>query len=199
MDLQPLYTLLEKGEPAQRAGVPSKVRRQRAHVIYQAAKKVKDKVQRGILHAIATAIEDGDPRMACTMFGKLSPEGRKALPRNLAIACGEWRERMSEQMDRMYALLEARPGPHWNPWPQKKSKSAELGKSLEDLARFATKYPENSDWSKKTVDLVANIGWAIKKDDTKKVKKLLPLLVKQGETSQGLVNDIKNWLDFGEA
>ncbi len=91
MDLGPLYALLEKGEPAQRAGVPSKVRKQRARVIYKAAKKVKDKVQQGILNAIAAAIEDGEPREACSLFGKLSPEGRKALPRNLALACGESR------------------------------------------------------------------------------------------------------------
>lgn len=103
MDLQPLYALLEKGEPAQRGGIDPKVRKKRAEVIYQAAKKVKDRVQKSILNAIASAIEDGDPRMACTMFGKLSPEGRKALPKNLAVACGE-----SMSMRRMYALLTER-------------------------------------------------------------------------------------------
>lgn len=101
MDLGPLYSLLEKGEPAQRGGVDPKVRKKRAQAIYQAAKKVKDRVQARILNAIAAAIEDGDPRLACTMFGKLSDEGRKALPRNLAVACGE-----SNLRQRMYQLLE---------------------------------------------------------------------------------------------
>jgi hypothetical protein len=38
-------------------------------------------------------------------------------------------------------MNESRPGPHWNPWPQKKTTAAELAKSLVELAKFASKYP----------------------------------------------------------
>jgi hypothetical protein len=89
MDLRPLYALLEKGPSVQKHGVAPTLRKKRAKVIYRAAMKVKDKVQQTILNAIAAAIEDGEAREACSLFGQLSPEGRKALPRNLALACGE--------------------------------------------------------------------------------------------------------------
>ena len=106
---------------------------------------------------------------------------------------------MSEQMDRMYALLEARPGPHWNPWPQKKVKGSELGQAMKDMAKFAHDNPGSLKFSKETIDILNSIGIYIKKDDKKKVKKLLAMLVKKGDVAQGTVNDIKNWLDFGEA
>lgn len=95
----------------------------------------------------------------------------------------------------MPKMKEAKPGPHWNPWPKKKSSAKKLGDSLEQMAKLASKYPENSDWSKKTIDVVANIGWAIKKGDKSKVKKLLPLLSKSN-VSSGLYNEISNWLEF---
>lgn len=75
------------GPSIQKAGVPSSRRRTKAATIRRAARSVKDKAQQRILDAIAKAIEDGEARDACTLYGKLSPEGRKAMPSNSAKAC----------------------------------------------------------------------------------------------------------------
>ena len=91
MDLRPLYALIEKGPSAQKHGVKPSVRKQRAGAILKGLKNVKDAAQRRVLSALAQAIEDGEAQLACTLFDKLNAEGRKALPRNLAVACGEGR------------------------------------------------------------------------------------------------------------
>ena len=75
------------GPSVQTAGVSPSRRRTKAATIRQAAKRVKDKDQQRILGAIATAIEDGEAKDACTLYGKLSPEGRKAMPRSSSMAC----------------------------------------------------------------------------------------------------------------
>ena len=93
------------------------------------------------------------------------------------------------------ALSEARPGPHQNPWPQSKTTAKELVKSLEDLAKFNLKYPENATMSKKSADLLANIAWAMKKNDKTKTKRLLDMLVRQGDVSGGLINEVGQWLE----
>lgn len=92
-------------------------------------------------------------------------------------------------------LSEARPGPHWNPWPQQKTTAKELAKELEDLAKFNLKYPDNATMSKKSADLLANIAWAMKKNDKTKTKRLLDMLVRQGDVSQGLINEVGQWLE----
>lgn len=93
------------------------------------------------------------------------------------------------------ALSEARPGPHQNPWPQSKTTAKELAKSLEDLAKINLKYPDNATMSKKSADLLANISWAMKKNDKTKAKRLLDMLVRQGDVSGGLINEVGQWLE----
>lgn len=102
--------------------------------------------------------------------------------------------RIAPQWISLNAVTEARPGPHQNPWPQKKTTASELAKSLEDLAKISLKYPDTATMSKRSADLLANIAWAMKKGDKAKVKRLRDMLIKQGEVSQGIVNEIQNWL-----
>jgi hypothetical protein len=94
--------LQEAGPSVQKHGVSASKRRARANGIRQAAKKVKSKSQARILNSIATAIEDGEAREACLLYGKLSAEGRKALPRNSAMACKE----ENEIFNSMYLYLD---------------------------------------------------------------------------------------------
>lgn len=88
-------------------------------------------------------------------------------------------------------IQESRPGSHWNPWPQKVTRTAEFVKSLEDMARVNQMVDM---WSKKTADMVASVALYVKKGDKVKVKKLQKMLVQQGEVSQGLINEIEHWL-----
>lgn len=89
MDLQPLYTLLEKG-PSAHKGTRASIRKQRAQALHKAAEKVTG-VQRAYLKALASAIEQGEAKEACEIFAYLSPAARRVLPRNMAVACGEGR------------------------------------------------------------------------------------------------------------
>ena len=109
----------------------------------------------------------------------------KAINATLAQAIGNL------QQSELESVQESRPGPHWNPWPQKKTKSNEFVKSLEDLARVNS---SAGMWSKETADIVANVAWAMKKGDKAKVKKLWKLLAGQSDVSAGLVNEIDHWL-----
>jgi hypothetical protein len=111
--------------------------------------------------------------MALTDFGKLSM-------RDLGGGKGA-AVQLKESLD------EGRPGPQWNPWPQKKTKESEFVKSLEDMVRLGI-------WSKETSDIVANIARAMKKGDKPKVKKLWKMLAGQSDVSGGLVNEVDHWL-----
>ena len=64
---------------------------------------------------------------------------------------------------------------------------------MEQLAKLA--HTTDIGWSKNTVDIVANIAWAIKKGDRKRVRLLLPMLAQ--ETAQGMVNEIQSWSGGG--
>ena len=81
------YYCLMPGPSVQKAGVSPSRRRTKAGAIRSASRRVKDKKQQRILDAIAKAIEDGEAREACTLYGKLSPEGRKAMPGNTSKSC----------------------------------------------------------------------------------------------------------------
>ena len=87
VELDALRELAEGGPSVQKHGMRPASRRTSARGIYQAAKAVKDKRQKNILNAMAAAIEDGEAKIACDLYGRLSAAGRKALPRGAAMSC----------------------------------------------------------------------------------------------------------------
>lgn len=88
-------------------------------------------------------------------------------------------------------MSEARPGPHQNPWPKKKSSVAEFVDSLKASARLMG-------WSPKTTKLVNEIARAVQKGDKNKVQKLVGPLSRGNEVSAGLVNEVNLWLRYGD-
>lgn len=84
-------------------------------------------------------------------------------------------------------VAEARPGPHQNPWPQRKSKADEFVQSIDTLVRVM-------DFSPTTTSLLKKTSAAMKKGDKAQVKRLWKALADGGEVSAGLVNEIDHWL-----
>jgi len=89
------------------------------------------------------------------------------------------------------AYRASRPGPHWNPWPTRQTTTKDLIEGLETSARFS----DNLGWSDATARLVNDIAQALRRNDEAKVRRLLPALVRAGEVSAGMVNEIQAWLD----
>ena len=91
----------------------------------------------------------------------------------------------------MKTLLEAR---GYKAHMAKPTSAKELAGTIIELAKFATKRPGDTGWSKRTIDLMANIAWAIRKNDRKKVKTLVSM-IPAGEVEGGLLNQVYAWLD----
>ena len=79
--------LREGGPSAQKHGVRPSRRRQSADGIHQAAKRAKNKAQQNLLKALAMAIEDGEAKEACELYGRLSTVSMKMLPKSMAMSC----------------------------------------------------------------------------------------------------------------
>lgn len=89
----------------------------------------------------------------------------------------------------------SRPGTHWNPWPQKRTTVKDLWSGLESAAKAASKDPERFGVTKEQIDATANVAWAIKKGDKKRVEMLIRKSADKIIGGQGSVNEIMQWLD----
>lgn len=125
------------------------------------------------------------PKEIVAAGGKRESMNVESINSVLVKAIGRIQENEIEDIN------ESRPGPHWNPHPQKKTKESEFIKSLVDIARVNN---QTGLWSQKTTDIVASAAWHMKKNDKAKVKKLWKMLGNQSDVSPGLVNEINHWL-----
>jgi len=103
------------------------------------------------------------------------------------------RKAMIQRVASMY--LASRPGPQWNPWTRNETTARGLAQGLEDIAKLAAKYPNTTDWTPETVDLVANIAWAVKKGDRIRTGRLLQALRRTGQVAPGTLNEIQMFVD----
>jgi len=111
-------------------------------------------------------------------------EGQLGSPEEIVAAKKESKAEV-DRFDRLFgAILESRP-----------TTAKDLATSMEELAKTEKK-TASLGWDQQTIDLVANIAWAVKKNDRAKGQKLLDLLVRSGvQVSQGLVNEVQQWLE----